>query len=92
MLMNLMIFETPCKFLHEVKIYFHLIILFILCITILRSLNLFFNSIEWEDEDQTWNPDMSTQAVSSSEEDVTKEVDSDDDSDDLDFRPRICIR
>lgn len=36
---------------------------------------------------------METQSVSSLEEDVTREVDSDDDdSDDLDFRPRICIR
>lgn len=44
--------------------------------------------IDWEDEDETWHPDMETQSVSSLEEDVTREVDSDDDdSEDLDFRP-----
>ncbi|XP_065133775.1 uncharacterized protein [Paramisgurnus dabryanus] len=48
--------------------------------------------IDWEDEDVTWNPDMDTQSVSSLE-DVTRELDSDDDdSDDADFRPRICVR
>lgn len=36
---------------------------------------------------------MHTQSVSSLEEDVSREVDSDDDdSDDADFRPRICVR
>ncbi|KAL7404502.1 hypothetical protein ABVT39_015643 [Epinephelus coioides] len=40
--------------------------------------NVIRNSIiDWEDEDDTWNPDMDTQSVSSLEEDVTREVDSD---------------
>ena len=33
-----------------------------------------------------------TQSLSSLEEDDTREVDSDDDSDDADYRPRICVR
>lgn len=56
-----------------------------------------FYSIDREEEDDTWNPDMETQSVSSLEaslEDATREVDTDDDddSDDPDFRPCICVR
>ncbi|XP_062379106.1 uncharacterized protein LOC134067711 isoform X2 [Sardina pilchardus] len=47
--------------------------------------------IDWDDE--TWNPDKEAESVSSLEEDVTKEVDTDsDDSDDDDYVPRVCLR
>ncbi|XP_028296957.1 uncharacterized protein LOC114458764 [Gouania willdenowi] len=46
--------------------------------------------IDWDDS--TWYPDKESESLSSSEEDVTREVDSDDDSEESTYKPRICVR
>ena len=47
-----------------------------------------FSRNDWDDE--TWNPDKEGESVSSLEEDVTKEVDTD--SDDDDYVPSVCLQ
>ncbi|XP_056136401.1 zinc finger protein 721-like [Lampris incognitus] len=47
------------------------------------------HSIDWVDI--TWNPDEDTEDLSSLEEGVTEEMDSDTDSDDPDYIPHICV-
>lgn len=46
--------------------------------------------IEWEDDD-TWHSGLESLPLSSSEEYLTRECDSDVDSDD-DYAPRLCVR
>lgn len=49
------------------------------------------HSIDWA-EDKTWSPGEVTGDVSSSDEDETREEDSDYDDSDDDYIPPLCVR
>lgn len=60
-----------------------------------RNNNISFYRIEWEDEsedNESWHSSMASLPLSSSEEDETKEFDSNDDSSDNEYSPRLCVR